>query len=176
MNDIAIIGAGAAGLTAAIFAASKAQGKQIILFDSRLKIGAKILISGGTRCNVTHAQVLPTDYQGGAQHFIKHVLEAFPPSQTMEFFQRIGVPLILEPTGKYFPVTYSGRTVLEALIKETTRLGVKLITGVRIVGIKKEEGGFQLAAENQQFFAKRGISAVAFFLIWTNKQQPLLQS
>ncbi len=112
----------------------------IVLLDSRQKIGAKILVSGGTRCNVTNRKVTPADYNGGKRHFIGHVFEAFTPAQTIAFFEEIGVPLVLEPTGKYFPETHSGKTVLEALMREAKRLGVRLVTGVRISEVHQREG------------------------------------
>ncbi len=118
--DVAIIGAGAAGLITAIGAAREAAQQEthldILLLDSKQKIGAKILMSGGTRCNVTNERVTPFDFEGGPKHFIKHVLEAFTPDETMQFFKEIGVELILEPTGKYFPKTHLAQTVLEALL------------------------------------------------------------
>ncbi len=148
VHDIAVIGAGAAGLMTAISAGREAARRHkkisIILFDTKNKIGAKILISGGTRCNVTNTSVKATDYEGGAAHFIRHVLEAFKPEQVRALFSEIGVELVLEPTGKYFPVTNSGRTVLEALIKETKRLGVDLRQNNRIESIQKKGDSFVL--------------------------------
>jgi len=150
--DIAIVGAGAAGLMTAIWAGRTAHTKHtpfdIVLFDSRPKIGAKILMSGGTRCNVTNKEVKPTDFHGGPSHFVKHVFEAFTSRETIQFFKEIGVELILEPTGKYFPITHSAQTVLDALIKETERAGVKLQNGARITEAKKEKGIFYLKTEN----------------------------
>ncbi|MBI3315477.1 MAG: NAD(P)/FAD-dependent oxidoreductase [Candidatus Omnitrophica bacterium] len=159
--DIAVVGAGAAGLMTAIAASSVSSAvtgrkkPSVLLLDSRKKIGAKILMSGGTRCNVTNTRVLPSDYEGGPKHFVKHVLEAFTPEETRAFFEAIGVPLILEPTGKYFPATHSGKTVLEALIKEAERLSVKLETGVLVRNIKKEGPHFILKGENFEAHAER---------------------
>ncbi len=115
-----------------------------MLFDSRVKVGAKILVSGGTRCNVTHRVVSEKDYQGGPSHFIRHALEAFTPDETIDFFKKIGVELVLEETGKYFPTTHSGKTVLEALLKEAARVGVDLVTGMKITEIRKMGEGFRL--------------------------------
>ena len=152
-GDIAVIGAGAAGLMAAIQAAAAAPDLRVLLLDSRKKIGAKILISGGTRCNVTNVRVRPTDYNRGPGHFVKHVLEAFTPQETIAFFERIGVELIAEPTGKYFPVTHSGKTVLEALMRESERAGVKLWTEVTIERLLREG----------EWFVPQGQSAAAPF-------------
>ena len=149
--DIAIVGAGAAGLMAAIGAGRMmrpSQSLRILLLDTRPKIGAKILMSGGTRCNVTHQEVKPSDFQGGPGHFVKHVLEAFTPRETTRLFKEIGVELVLEPPGKFFPVTHSAQTVLTALLKETERVGVSLMTGARITEIKKTGGRFHLKNED----------------------------
>lgn len=150
--SLAIIGAGAAGLMTAIGAGKIVQARRaklaILLFDARPRIGAKILMSGGTRCNVTHQEVKPSDFQGGPRHFVQHILEAFTPDETIRFFKEIGVELILEPTGKYFPVTHSAGTVLEALRKETKRVGVTLETGVRITDIQKEGDLFHLTNDD----------------------------
>ncbi len=159
--DIAVVGAGAAGLMTAIAAGRVAQNSKsrIFIFDTRKKIGAKILISGGTRCNVTHVRVLPSDYEGGPKHFVKHVLEAFSPNETIRFFEQIGVMLVLEPTGKYFPTTHSGKTILEALLKETERLSVILKTGIRIETIEQRNGLFYLTSSSdrsvEKFTSKR---------------------
>ena len=153
---IAVVGAGAAGLMAAIWAgrtaidpgrtkdSSTLKSINIVLFDTKPKIGAKILMSGGTRCNVTNQDVKPSDFQGGPSHFVKHVLEAFTPQETIRFFKEIGVELTLESTGKYFPVTHSAQTVLEALKREAKRVGVTFKTGVRITEIQKAAGSFHL--------------------------------
>ncbi len=157
--DIAVVGAGAAGLMAAIAAAVYSPRASVVLLDSREKIGAKILISGGTRCNVTKVEVTPSDYQGGPSHFVRHVLEAFTPQQTIEFFKKIGVELVLEPSGKYFPATHSGKTVLDALLREANRAGVKLMTGVRVEKIRRVEPSFQLESGSFKLPAQRVILA-----------------
>lgn len=154
--DVAIVGAGAAGLMTAIVAArAGGPGLSVVLFDTRRKIGAKILMSGGTRCNVTNVEVTPSDYCGGPRHFIKHVLEAFTPHETIKLFEEIGVHLVLEPPGKYFPTTHSGKTVLEALVKEAERLSVVFKAGVRITKVRKSGDHFILSGENEEVAAKR---------------------
>src|SRR5580765_3159811 len=101
---IAVVGAGAAGLTAAIRAAEA--GARVTLLNAHPRIGLKILMSGGTRCNVTHREVAATDYFGGSRNVVARILRAFTPEQTREWFERdLGVTLKLEDTGKYFPAT-----------------------------------------------------------------------
>lgn len=150
--SIAIVGAGAAGLMTAIWAGRTVRAHRsslsILLLDSRPAIGAKILMSGGTRCNVTHQEVKPSDFQGGPGHFTKHVFEALTPQETIRFFEEIGVKAVLEPGGKYFPATHSAKTVLEALLKETDRVGIALKKGVRIAAVKKEGNLFHLRSSD----------------------------
>src|SRR4051794_10093873 len=99
--DVAIIGAGAAGLMAAIFAARG--GARVIAVDGAKRIGAKILIAGGGRCNVTHDAVRPHDFNGNRNNIAK-VLRTFDVGETIAFFRDLGVMLKREESGKLFPV------------------------------------------------------------------------
>lgn len=135
--DIAIIGAGAAGLAAGIFAAERADPSNrlsIHLLDGAKTIGAKILVSGGGRCNVTHEVVATTDFFGN-RHIIKNVLAAFPVEKTMQWFGSLSVDLKREETGKLFPVTDKARTVLTALVHRCHELGVAICPDHRVTDI-----------------------------------------
>jgi predicted Rossmann fold flavoprotein len=136
--DIAVVGAGAAGLMTAIQAAGL--GLSVVLLDGRDKIGAKILMSGGTRCNVTNREVTAADYCTGAPHTVRAALAAFTPDETIAFFADLGVELKLEPTGKYFPVTDRAQDVLDALVARVHRAGVRLVTGQKVRSITLKEG------------------------------------
>lgn len=108
-----------------------------MLLNAHPKIGLKILMSGGTRCNVTHREVGPEDFHGGSRAFVSRVLRAFTPEQTRAWFESLGVDLKLEPTGKYFPVTDDAQTVLEALVGAARAAGVELRHGVRVVRLER---------------------------------------
>lgn len=139
---IAIVGAGAAGLAAAIAAAERAKPAddvRILLLDGAHTFGAKILVSGGGRCNVTHEAVTPTDFFGN-RRIIKNVLAAFPIEQTIAWFASLGVDLKREETGKLFPVTDKSRTVLNALIERCRQLGVEIHSDHRVHVIKRAPG------------------------------------
>ncbi|TKB71055.1 MAG: aminoacetone oxidase family FAD-binding enzyme, partial [Nitrospira sp.] len=135
--DIAIVGAGAAGLAAAIFAADAGAGQaglRIVLLDGAKKIGAKILVSGGGRCNVTHEQVTPEDFSG-TPHLVRNILAAFGVDATVRWFASLGVELKREDTGKLFPVTDRADTVLRALLDRCQTLGVEIRTNHRVLSI-----------------------------------------
>ena len=127
--DVAVVGAGAAGLTAAIFAATS--GARVVAIDSATKIGAKILISGGGRCNVTHDVVHAADFNGN-RNAIAKVLRSFPVEATVDWFASMDVKLKREETGKLFPTTDKARTVLDALLGEARARGVEFETGLRV--------------------------------------------
>ncbi len=150
--DIVVVGAGAAGMTAAIFAAEKSAGRElrILLIEGATKPGAKILVSGGGRCNVTNEHVTPEDFWGGSRAIIRNVLAQFDDRRAREWFASMGVELKLEPTGKYFPVTNQARTVLEALLGRIDSLGIRLWTGTRVNEISKSDDGLSLMLSDGQ--------------------------
>lgn len=142
---ILIVGAGAAGLTGAIAAAQALTRAQIdgnvLLLDGARHIGAKILVSGGGRCNVTHDVVTPKDFFGN-RNIIRNVLAAFPVERTIAWFTSLGVELKREPTGKLFPVTNKARTVLQALLDSARHAGVTICPGHRVAAISRTDTGF----------------------------------
>ena len=147
---VAVIGAGAAGLAASISAAeATAKGDpppKIVLLDGAKDIGAKILVSGGGRCNVTHDVVTPTDFFGN-RHIIKNVLAGFSVQATSDWFASLGVELKREKTGKLFPVTDKARTVLTALVGRCHELGITILSNHRVTGIEgpgESKSGFVL--------------------------------
>jgi predicted Rossmann fold flavoprotein len=136
MHDLAIIGGGAAGLTAAIFAAEKAgSGGEIVILDGARTLGAKILVAGGGRCNVTHDAVETSDYNG-SKNIVKKILAAFTVEDAVRWFASMGVELKREEGGKLFPVSDSARTVLSALLRRCDDLGVTVKTEHRVVSVK----------------------------------------
>jgi predicted flavoprotein YhiN len=143
---IAIVGAGAAGLATAIFAARRGAREAIVLFDGALRPGAKILVSGGSRCNVTNAVVTEADYGGSPRHLVRRVLRGFGVGETVAFFREIGVALHEEQDGKLFPEADRSRVVLRALLAETERLGVVLRAGERVASVEAHGEGFRRPA------------------------------
>ena len=135
--DVAVVGAGAAGLCAAIWAGKKVEGHsiQIAVLDSARKLGAKILVAGGGRCNVTHCQVTEHDFAGSSPAAIRKILRRFSVEQTVQFFADAGVKLKQEETGKLFPVSDSARTVLKALLDQAQSVGVSITHPARVTDI-----------------------------------------
>jgi predicted Rossmann fold flavoprotein len=157
--DVAIVGAGAAGLAAAIFAAEAAPSARIVLLEGARSIGAKILVSGGGRCNVTHHEVVPDDFNG-VRPVVRNVLAAFGVPATVEWFAALGVELKREDTGKLFPVSNKAATVVSALVGRCRALGVTLATGHRVAAIeRRDDGRLVIAHTHGTLTARRVVMA-----------------
>lgn len=157
--DLVIIGAGAAGLAAAIFAAKRNPNRVIAVLDGAKKLGAKILVSGGGRCNVTNKVVTPADFCGGSPNVIRRVLQCLSVSQTVEFFREIGVALHEEEHGKLFPDSNSAKTVLGALLSEARRRGVQLLPGHRVETVERRNEEYEVTTALSGIVAKRIVLA-----------------
>jgi predicted Rossmann fold flavoprotein len=143
--DAAIVGAGAAGIATAIFTLQRRPGLRLALLDGARRPGAKILVSGGTRCNVTNTVVRESDFNGGRPAVIRTILRAFPVAETVAFFQDIGVPVHEEADGKLFPDSNRSRDVLDALLNELARLDSRVMSDHRVQDVGAEAGGFLIS-------------------------------
>jgi len=144
--DVAVVGAGAAGLMAAIQARRAHPGRRVLLVDGARTLGAKILVSGGARCNVTHHEVDETAFAGSSQKAIRKVLRRFGVALTVSFFRELGVILKKEETGKLFPTTDRARTVLDALLGAARAAGVEIRHPWRVTSLERSGDGFRLGS------------------------------
>lgn len=142
-GDIVVVGAGAAGLVAAIRAAEC--GRRVLLLEKNRQPGVKILMSGGTRCNLTHA----TDNRGIVEafgppgRFLHSALAALSVQDTIELFEAEGVATKIEETGKVFPVS-NKRDVLDALLRRLRRSGAELVLEEPLLDLQPAASGFAL--------------------------------
>ena len=161
--DIAVLGAGAAGLMAAIAAgreaARRGRALRIVALDGARTLGAKILVAGGGRCNVTHHAVTEQAYAGGSRNTIRRVLRGFDVPETVGFFRDLGVDLKREDTGKLFPTTDSARTVLDALLRAAREARVELRHPARVARVERAGDAFLLAGEWGDLHADRLVLA-----------------
>jgi predicted Rossmann fold flavoprotein len=168
--DVAVVGAGAAGLMAAIWAGRTAResgaSPRILAFDGARKLGAKILISGGGRCNVTHDTVDESAFAGSSPAAIRKVLRRFDVPRTVEFFGQLGVELKREETGKLFPASDDARTILRALLAAAEGVSVELRHPARIETVQPvvdppgaSARGFRLSGPSGDVLARRVILA-----------------
>ncbi len=155
--DVAVIGAGAAGLMAAIRAADC--GRRTLLLEKNRKPGVKILMSGGTRCNLTHA----TDNRGIVEaygppgRFLHSALAALSVEDTVAFFEAEGVATKVEETGKVFPVSNRAADVLGALLRRLQRSGATLALEEPLLDLSRSEVGFTLLTPKRTLHAARAV-------------------
>jgi predicted Rossmann fold flavoprotein len=144
---LAVVGAGAAGLFAAIWAGLTHPGISIIAVDGARKLGAKVLVAGGGRCNVTHAEISESAYFGSSRNAIRNVLRQFPVQSTIDFFAERGVTLKAEPTGKLFPTTDDAHTVLDALLAAAKSSRVRILHPWRATAVERDGQEFIISRD-----------------------------
>jgi predicted Rossmann fold flavoprotein len=157
--DVLIVGAGAAGLATAIFTKRSNPERTVFLLDGARRPGAKILVSGGSRCNVTNTIVTAADFNGGRSTIVKKILRRFPVEDTIEFFAGLGVSLHEEPGGKLFPDSNRSRDVLDALLHEADARGVLLRPDHRVTRVVKAAGHFTVDTNRGAFRSSRVVFA-----------------
>lgn len=162
--DVLVVGAGAAGLMAAIFAGRAAPGARILVVERSRDGGRKILISGGGRCNVLPSRLNPTQYvTASSPNTLRKLLLSWPLSEQRAFFEEdLGIPLALEAeTGKLFPVSNRARDVRDALVEAARDAGAHFLFHRSVEGIEEEGGGWRitLAGGGEHYRAHRVILA-----------------
>ena len=158
--DVAILGAGAAGLATAILSRRFHPHLSVLLVDSAKRPGAKILVSGGSRCNVTNANVSADDFWGGRRTSVGRVLRGWPVQDTIAFFRELGISLHEETDGKLFPDSNRARDVLNALLNEAERAGVVLAADHRVADIAPVDGGYRITTNHAEIRAARVVLAM----------------
>ena len=144
---VAVVGGGAAGFFGAIACASANPKAQVTLYEAGPQPLAKVRISGGGRCNVTHhcfdPDLLVQNYPRGGKA-LRGAFSRFQPKDTVAWFTQRGVKLKTETDGRMFPVTDDSGTIVDCLMGAARQAGVQLKTRSPIVSVEKAEGEFEL--------------------------------
>jgi predicted Rossmann fold flavoprotein len=158
MCDLIVIGGGAAGFFAALSAKSANPHAKVALLERSAVLLAKVKISGGGRCNVTHAcfdpALLVQNYPRGSQE-LRGPFHRFQPRDTIHWFESRGVSLKAEKDGRVFPISDRSESIIECLLSEAHKLGVEIHLRQRLEAITKTEMGFTVGS----FSCKRLILA-----------------
>src|SRR5262245_40895724 len=138
MLRVLLVGGGAAGYFAAITCAERAKDAQVVLCEATAHPLAKVRISGGGRCNVTHACFDPAqlvrNYPRGSRELLGP-LHRWQPRDTVAWFASRGVELKTEPDGRMFPITDSSATIVDCLMREARKAGVEVRIGVGVTSV-----------------------------------------
>ncbi|UGU17788.1 NAD(P)/FAD-dependent oxidoreductase [Sinomicrobium kalidii] len=156
--DVIIVGGGAAGFFAAAHIAETDPALRVVVLERSAEVLSKVRISGGGRCNVTHAQFVPgkltTNYPRGQKELLGP-FHSFCSGDTVEFFESRGVALKTEDDGRMFPVTDTSQTIIDCLVKETSGRGVAVFTGHVVKQIDKGENGWELHTSKGNFSCRK---------------------
>jgi len=158
MTDVIVIGAGAAGLMCAIVAGQR--GKSVVVLERGERIGAKILISGGGRCNFTNLNARAENYLSGNPDFCKSALARYKPEDFIALVERHGIAYHEKKLGQLF-CDHSSREIVEMLRKECDDAGVEIQTGVDVTEVRHSEsdGCFEVATTSETFSARKLVIA-----------------
>lgn len=169
--DVLVVGAGAAGLFAGLAArgvlgrdgavTTPAPGApSVAILTNEARLGLKILVSGGGRCNVTNERVTEADYLTSAPGAVRNLLRAFPPASARAFFLGQGVKLYAEPTGKLFPTSDDAHDVLDALLAAARAAGVPIVAPAEVTELAPDgDRWVARTAQGEAWWARRAIVA-----------------
>lgn len=151
-----IVGGGAAGLFAAIRCKEKDPVSNVVVLEKTNQLLSKVRISGGGRCNVTHACLDPkkmaSHYPRGSKELIGP-FHTFGPQETINWFEARGIKLKTEADGRMFPTTDSSETIIEALLAAARDVGVEIQKQARIQSVTCDKGQFVIELNDEQLFA-----------------------
>lgn len=146
---IAIIGAGASGMTAAIFAARELGGENVLLCEAQQRFGKKLLATGNGRCNLTNTGASISDYHTDSPKVLESVLQGFDTAKALDFFRSVGIESFEESEGRVYPMSEQAASVLDMLRFEIERLGISCMTDMKIGRIKKASDSFILCGSEE---------------------------
>lgn len=142
---IAVIGGGAAGMTAAIRAARA--GAQVAIYERNDRVGKKILSTGNGKCNFSNEKMSADCYYGSGRALVDAIYETFGVRETKEFFTKLGMQ-IKDRDGYLYPASGQASTVLDVLRYELERLSVRIHTGQQVVDIAVEQSGLTVVTHD----------------------------
>jgi len=160
--DILVLGGGAAGFFTAINAAGNAPSLRIAIVERGKEVLGKVRISGGGRCNVTHGEFVPSTLASCYPRGNKELLgpfHRFMTGDTMEWFEKRGVPLKTENDGRVFPKSNTSSTIVDLFLSEASRLGVEIIRQEPVRQIVKGDDHWQVITKNLMLKSRKLVVA-----------------
>ena len=158
--DLIVVGGGAAGFYGAIRAAEFNPALKILILEKSNKVLAKVKISGGGRCNVTHDCLEPFKL---ARHYprgeksLKSIFKAHNVADTIEWFKSKGVELKIEEDGRMFPVTDDSQTIIDCLMREALSHKVKIQMGEAVTSARKVDDHFEIETQSQNHYVSKSL-------------------
>ncbi len=160
--DVIIIGGGASGFFTAINAAENNPALKIIILERGKEVLTKVKVSGGGRCNVTHAEFIPKDLSQNYPRGKKELLgpfHTFMTGDTIEWFEKRGVELKIEEDGRMFPISNSSQTIIDCFNSEVKKLGIEVLLNQSVKALEKEGENYILTTISEKFSANKIVVA-----------------
>ncbi|MCP9198873.1 NAD(P)/FAD-dependent oxidoreductase [Gramella sp. GC03-9] len=152
--DIIIVGGGAAGFFTAINAAEIDPSLRILILERGKEVLSKVKISGGGRCNVTHAEFIPSElvkrYPRGDKE-LRGPFHSFMTGDTMEWFEKRGIELKIEEDGRIFPVSDSSQSIIDCFNSECRRLNISVLKGHSLKNFSRKDENWHLETSQGEF-------------------------
>ena len=150
---VAIIGGGAAGFFSAIKVKETYPDYGVVIFEKSAKVLSKVLVSGGRRCNVTNGctsvpELIKAYPRGGSA--LKKLLPVFGTQHTIQWFEKRGVPMVVQPDNCVFPVSQNAQSIVDCFLQQCRKLGVEIKTNCGVKAIKLAESGLVLHFEHDK--------------------------
>lgn len=159
---VVVVGGGAAGFFAAINAKEMNPGLDIVILEKGKEVLQKVKISGGGRCNVTHACFEPKElvkfYPRGEKELLGP-FHQFMTGDTFEWFEQRGIPLKIESDNRVFPESNSSQTIVDCFIKTTENLGIEVRKNCGVLTVEKANGQWKVSTKDQDFFCDKLVMA-----------------
>ncbi len=160
--DIIIVGGGAAGFFTAINIVEKNPNLKVAILERGKEVLSKVRVSGGGRCNVTHACFEPNElvkfYPRGEKE-LRGPFHQFCSGDTIDWFSNHGVALKIEEDGRMFPESNSSQTIIDCFLETSHRLGIEILTGQSVQSIFKKENYWKIETQNENYIAEKLILA-----------------
>ena len=155
---IGIIGAGAAGMAAAL-AAAENENVQVVLFEREARVGRKLQATGNGRCNLSNIHASKGGYHGEDASFVQPAIGAFTPEDTLRWFASLGLFTVTEDSGKVYPYSDQANSVVDVLRLSLVKENITLKTGYEVTKIQKSDTGFQITDGNEPIVCDKLIVA-----------------
>ena len=157
-KDVVIVGGGAAGFFAAINIAEQNPTLNVAILERGKEVLTKVKVSGGGRCNVTHAEFIPVELTQNYPRGEKELLgpfHQFMTGDTIEWFEKRGVELKIEDDGRMFPASNSSQTIIDCFLNEAKKHQVELLLNHSVKSIKKENDFFHIETTKGEFLTEK---------------------
>ena len=160
--DILIVGGGAAGFFSAINIVERNPKLKVAILERGKEVLSKVRVSGGGRCNVTHACFEPNElvkYYPRGEKELRGPFHQFCSGDTIEWFEKHGVELKIEDDGRMFPVSNSSQTIIDCFLTASHKLGITILTGQSVQSIFKKDNCWKIETQTENYLAEKLILA-----------------